>query len=603
MNSENIKAATTKANAYVVSSKKYASTHKLRTGIIFACVLAVVWILYGKMTTTTAQSRYVLTTVKQGTIVATIADSGQIVANQTLQLQPKVSGQLVAVNVVAGQTVSAGQLIAEIDPTDAQKAVRDAEANLESAKLSLAKLQEPADQPTLLSSQSTLAQAQTSLATDYQTGAADIASAFIDLPSIMTGLQNVDFGYDAAGNGSQWNIDYYGTAATTYDARGAQYRNDAYNAYEAARASYDLTFADYKAMPAQPDQATVEKMLKETYNTSQLVSAAVKSTYALIQFYSDQLTQNGKTPKQSATTNLADLNTYTGKVNPHVTSLLNDTNSLANDKASVDQKQAALTKTQNGADPIDVQTSQLSVTEKQNALQDAEDTLAKYYIYAPFDGTIGTVSLNKYDQAGSGSSIATLITSQEIADLTINEVDAAKLKVGDEATLTFDAITDLTLTGHVAQINPVGTVTQGVVSYDVKISLDTQDPRVKPGMTVNATIQTDVHQNVLSVPQSAVKSKNGQSYVLVFDPVVPDAIVSAAGTQGITSVNAPSQVNVETGISDDTNIEITSGLTQGQQIVSKVITTGTSATPTTQTSAGGNRGMGGGGANVGGIRL
>ena len=71
----------------------------------------------------------------------------------------------------------------------------------------------------------------------------------------------------------------------------------------------------------------------------------------------------------------------------------------------------------------------------------------------------------------------------------MNEVDAAKISVGNKTTLTFDATEDLTLTGKVAQIDTIGTVEQGVVSYKVKIAFDTQDERIKPGMTANASIQ------------------------------------------------------------------------------------------------------------------
>ena len=64
--------------------------------------------------------------------------------------------------------------------------------------------------------------------------------------------------------------------------------------------------------------------------------------------------------------------------------------------------------------------------------------------------------------------------------------DFLTIKVGDKATLTFDAVTDLSISGQVAEIDTVGTVSQGVVSYALKIAFDTQDTRVKPGMTVSA---------------------------------------------------------------------------------------------------------------------
>ncbi len=156
-------------------------------------------------------------------------------------------------------------------------------------------------------------------------------------------------------------------------------------------------------------------------------------------------------------------------------------------------------------------------------------------------------------------------------------------------------------------MDTTGAVTQGVVSYGVQITLDTQDSRVKAGMTVNADIQTAVHANVLTVPSGAVKTVNGSSYVLVFNP----PLASAGGISGVTSTVAPVQVPVTVGISDDTNVEILSGLTAGEQVVTRTIAPGaTTAAATTGTAAragattGAARGGFGGGAAAGAaIRL
>ncbi len=116
-------------------------------------------------------------------------------------------------------------------------------------------------------------------------------------------------------------------------------------------------------------------------------------------------------------------------------------------------------------------------------------------------------------------------------------------------------------------------------------------------MTVNAAIITDAHQDVLTVPSSAVKTQGGSSYVMVFNPEVPNT----GGTQGVTSLTPPQQVPVEVGISDDKNIEILSGLSEGQQIVTRTITasaaaaantTGAARTGAASAGARGNAGFG-----------
>ncbi|MDP1629176.1 MAG: efflux RND transporter periplasmic adaptor subunit, partial [bacterium] len=126
-----------------------------------------------------------------------------------------------------------------------------------------------------------------------------------------------------------------------------------------------------------------------------------------------------------------------------------------------------------------------------------------------------------------------------------------------------------------AEIDTIGTVTQGVVNYNVKISFDTQDERVKPGMSVSAAVITDIKQNVLLVSNSAIKSSGSGQYV--------EVLVN----------NAPQSRSVETGLSNDTMSEIISGLEEGEKVVTQTITGNTSTQTGTQNSGLRIPGMGG----------
>jgi HlyD family secretion protein len=241
---------------------------------------------------------------------------------------------------------------------------------------------------------------------------------------------------------------------------------------------------------------------------------------------------------------------------------------------------------------IDIQSSKLNVRQKENALEDAKNTLSDYYITAPFDGMIASVVAKVGDTAST--TLGSIITDQKIALLSMNEVDVSKIKLGEKASITFDAIEDLSMTGQVVEIDAVGTVSQGVVSYSVKVAFDTSDERVKPGMSVSASIITNSKTDVLMIPASAVKVQGTTNYVQMF--TTPLSTVDMT-TAGITSPTAPEQVTVEIGISDDTNTEIISGLAEGDQVVSRTITTKTKATTQAPSLIGGGnvRTTGGGG--------
>ncbi|MBU6321599.1 efflux RND transporter periplasmic adaptor subunit [Patescibacteria group bacterium] len=528
----------------------YAGKHKVLTAVVAIVVLGGAWYAYGAATSTAGETRYYFGTVARGTIVSAVTGSGQITANQTLSLTPQVSGQVTYVGVTPGEKVAAGTLIAEIDPTDALKTVRDAQTSLESAQLSLQKTEQSANA--------------------VESSRTDLVNLYLDLPDVVTGLENIA---DRL-SGNQFLPNNIGTHG------GEAYRQQALSDNTAAQSAYTVALAAYQnADVPDADASQLAALLANAQKAVTLAQTAVGSANIFLTWYQNSALTPGAPVPASVTSDLATLSSDASKLSSHNSALLSDTNSLS-------------------TEPLDQASSELSVTQAKNALQDAENTLAKYYIRAPFDGTIGAVNVHTYDQAGSGA-VATLITAKQIADLSVNEVDAAKIAVGDKATLTFDAIPGLTLTGTVAILNPVGTVTQGVVSYDVQISLDAQDARVKTGMSVNASIESAVHEGALFVPSGAVKTTNGQSYVLAFVP--PLATTTADATGGVVTAAAPARVPVAVGISDDLNTEILSGLSEGQQIVVRSAAgagAAAAAAPATRTggATGGNRGFGGGGA-------
>ena len=569
-------------NTFITQIRTFVTTHKKASIAIGIAVLLLGYYTYGKLTSTAGQTTYVLGTVETGTIVSSITGSGQVSASRQLDLKPLASGTVTYVPKKAGQTINQGDLIVALDATDATKAVRDAQANLDSAKIALAKVQQPTSSLTLLQAQNALDQATTNLTKAYNDGLTEISNSFIDLPAAMTGLDSALHGSDL--NNTQTNSNYYQSVATSFEiqansGKAVQFGNDAEAKYLTAKKAYDLNFADYKNAGRDSSTNTINSLINETYATSQTLTDALKSYDNLIRYYQDTLTSQNRTPNPKSDTTLTTIDALMTKVNGHLSNLLSVKNTIATSTTSIPEKQASLKELQDGANPLDIQSAQLSVQKAQNALIDANATLANYSVRAPFSGTLAKVNVLKGDPASTGTAVATLIATDQVVDIPLNEVDVSKVKIGNKATLTFDAVDGLTLTGKVAAIDTVGTVTSGVVNYTVTISFDSTDPRVLPGMSTTASIITDIHPDVLTVPSSAVKSNNTGSYVLAFVPALTNT-TPIAGQIGIASSTAPQQIPVTTGISDDTNTEIMTGLTNGQQIVTRSIVA-TTATATT----------------------
>lgn len=218
-----------------------------------------------------------------------------------------------------------------------------------------------------------------------------------------------------------------------------------------------------------------------------------------------------------------------------------------------------------------VASATLSVKKAQTSLKSAQNSLSNTIVTAPFAGQIGTVPVQVGEQISSGTSVATLVTDGKVADITLNEVDVAKVVVGQRVELSFDAVEETTLSGTVSEIDTIGTTTQNVVSFKVRILFTQDDVRVKPGMTVTATIITKEKPDVVVVPTGVIKKNAKGSYVQIKDV-----------TQGAdTLVNVP----VTTGDSTDTETEITEGLQGGEEVLVRTVTVTSGAKATTASAS------------------
>ncbi|MFH1170395.1 MAG: hypothetical protein V1704_02455, partial [Candidatus Vogelbacteria bacterium] len=150
--------------------------------------------------------------------------------------------------------------------------------------------------------------------------------------------------------------------------------------------------------------------------------------------------------------------------------------------------------------------------------------------------------------------------------------------------LTFDALPDATITGKVSEVDAVGQVSQGVVSYGVKIAFDSNLEQIKPGMSVTADIITEAHPDILVLSSSAIKSQGSSSYVELVNPNGDNAQQLLANVSGTILPDSVTTQVVETGLSNDFYTEIISGLKEGDIVViSSVNTTQAAQTRTTQT--------------------
>jgi len=574
----------------------FAGAHKFWAVIIIALVLYGGYRTYAALTAVPVETHYVTATVATGTVVAALTETGQVSASQQLTLSPQASGQVVGVYVTPGQQVYAGQTIAQLDATDALQ-------SLQSAKLSLATAQLTYNQDTatstlqlnLVNAQSDATNAQIALTKAHDNAYASLASIYTDLSTVVTGLDSVLHNSNVASRPNQQNIDAYANLVSNHDDSIGVYANTAETTYNAAYTAYQNALTAYQATNNSISDSALQTLAEQTYNAAAIVAQATRAAH---DFYnrvsSDYSLYNLGTSSQLSTL-LANTDTYSTTITTDLSNALSAKGNLVSAEQSLAQAQNALQVQQSGANTLTVQQAALNLKTAQDAVTTAEQNLSDYTVTAPFSGTIASVGVQKFDQAGPSTQVAVLVTNKATANITVNEVDASKLKIGQNATLTFDALPNLTIAGTVASINEIGTVTQGVVSYNATIAFDTNNAQVKPGMSVTANIITGTETGLV-VPASAINTSGNTPYVQVFSP----PLANSAGTTGAPSAVPPKDVPVVTGLSDDTQAIIESGLSAGDQVVTRTIAGSSAPSAAAQSTSLIGGGRPGGGARPAG---
>jgi HlyD family secretion protein len=158
----------------------------------------------------------------------------------------------------------------------------------------------------------------------------------------------------------------------------------------------------------------------------------------------------------------------------------------------------------------------------QTGLQTVEDKLLKTVIKAPFDCTIlaRPISVGQAVSGASGYNSGTeVFIVANLADMIItahiNQSDVTHIKVGQAVTVDIEAVSGLSLTGHVDRIAPLATIKTGVKGFSTRIRLRNAEDKVRPGMTANLTIPLISATNVLTVPLAAVFNDKGERFVYV----------------------------------------------------------------------------------------
>ena len=237
-----------------------------------------------------------------------------------------------------------------------------------------------------------------------------------------------------------------------------------------------------------------------------------------------------------------------------------------------------------------VDSAQQQVENAQNSIESTQDTYDNYTITAPISGQVIVKNVNAGETITRDSSSETALAiiydlSELTFEMSIDEMDIQSVEVGQKVQVVADAFEGQTFTGTVTNVSINGSYSNGVTNYPVTVTLDDAGDLI-PGMNVTGTIILDEATDVLAIPADSLMRGNR---VYVKDP-------SAEAEPGVPA--GFRSVEVETGLISDEYVEITSGLSEGDEVYVDESSTDSSAS---MMPMGGMGGMGGGpGGGMGG---
>jgi HlyD family secretion protein len=196
------------------------------------------------------------------------------------------------------------------------------------------------------------------------------------------------------------------------------------------------------------------------------------------------------------------------------------------------------------------------------ALRQAEINFRNTKILSPVDGIVVSRNIDTGQTVAASFQTPTLFTiAQDLTKMQINtnvsEADIGKIKDGQPVEFTVDAYPETTFKGSVWQIRNAPIIVQNVVTYDVVIKVDNRELKLKPGMTANVSIITEIKKDILRIPNAALR----------FKPSEKNKSIDKGPAVWIIEGGKPKRIGVSAGISNEINTELVSGEIKEEQEV------------------------------------
>lgn len=564
--------------------------NKKKLFILLGIVIALSFYFGSKrLASNNKDNLFLIRKVTRGSINKIISGSGNVMTVDSFNIVVKKGGEIILLPFVEGEVVKKDTLLAQLDSRDIERQLKDTKSLLENQmnnleKLRLSKINLENNLKKLENEYQDL-KTNNDLRKNYENNINLLNSFYADIPEVLKNVENIFFNNDFKNSFLNNNLEYYlGYFNKNYLDESQHIRKD----FDNLRDRLTSISSEFNKLNIKEGEVNFE-IIKKSYDFISDFQNIIKNVLGSVGKIKEDISL--KKAKHIygdlIDSHFYSLKNYYESLNNYSQSLLmfiNQVNSLENNlnQLLIDIENTKLNIKQS---ETDIKNLEVGVEQTKNKIADLESDLEDYKIYSPISGIIKSLNFKKEDFASPGAVLMTIVSADKIAEIKLNEVDIVDVKIGQQAILTFDALPGLKISGKVIQINPIGEISQGVVSYVVKIAFQEDNKEVKLGMTVNADIIVQSKDNTLIVPNQAIRVDQDRKYVEVPDEKdlsilnqkyssLRDNRINWQSKQvekllNIDLKHLPQIKFVKTGLSDGTNIEILEGLEEGDWIIVK----------------------------------
>lgn len=407
------------------------------------------------------------------TSAAVISVTGEVVPALWATLSAQAGGTVTAVVVEPGDEVAAGDLLVQIDPTDARLAVREAEAGLSAAQANLARLRAGARPEEIAGAETAVALAQARLA--QAEAALDAARA--QLAQARAGVQAAQAALRAA------QAQERGVKAGPREGEVAAARAE----MNLAEARMHQAQAAYDKVKHLPNVAMLPEAL--TLQEATLSYEAAKARYqTLVAGATEEEREAAAAQVDAARAQVAQAQAQAQAAQAQVAQAEAAVEAA---RAQVTQAEQQLALLKAGATAEEIAAAEARVAQAQARLEAARVALSRSQVRAPFAATVGAVNVRAGELVTPGQPLVVLgdLSTLRVETTDLDEVDVAQVTVGQQVTVTFDALPERVFTGRITRISPMTRPGTGGVYYTAFVELEEIDPAIRWGMTAFVDIE------------------------------------------------------------------------------------------------------------------